>query len=269
MEVVFVDLCLKKVASREDGLKMISNLFIGTIMPFRALRFLFKEKGYWKHALVSMILNTVLYILLFYLLFYFVFPMINSWFPAHTANTFMSYLYVFCDFIVKFLAVITFFLLFVLAFNTIFFAVAAPFLDGLSLKIEKNVYDYVPAKLGLKGVVSGSYISIKNGIWLTLASLFWTLILFPLNFIIPVVGFIPGMLVGSYFLGLSFIIYSVEHRRMTKREMKDALRGSRSCILGFGLSMYWILFVPFTAILFIPAAVAAGTMLYNEHCEKL
>jgi CysZ protein len=248
--------------------KIISSLFIGIALPFRALKFLFKEKGYWKHALVSMILNTVIYVLLFYLLFSFVLPLINSWFPAHTANVFMSYLYAFCDFIVKFLAIITFFLLFVLVFNTIFFAVAAPFLDGLSLKIEKNVYAYIPPKAGIKGIVTGSYISIKNGIWLTVASLFWTLILFPLNFIIPVIGFIPGMLVGSYFLGLSFIIYSAEHRRITKRELKDALKGSRSCILGFGLSMYWILFVPFTAILFIPAAVAAGTMLYNEHCGK-
>ena len=249
-------------------MKMVSNIFIGIGLPFRALRFFFKQPGYWRYAWVSMILNTILYILLFYLLFYFVLPWVNSWFPAHTTNAFMSYLYAFIDFIVKFLVIVTFFLLFVLAFNTIFFAVAAPFLDGLSLKIEKNVYGYVPAKAGIKGVVTGSYISIKNGVWLTAASLFWTLALFPLNFIIPVVGFVPGMLVGSYFLGLSFIIYSAEHRRITKREMKDALNGNRSCILGFGLSMYWILFVPFTAILFIPAAVAGGTMLYNEHCDK-
>ena len=247
---------------------MITKLFIGIALPFRALRFMFKQPGYWKYALVSMILNTVLYILLFYLLFYFVLPWVNSWFPAHTANTFMSYLYAFCDFILKSLAVVTFFLLFVLAFNTIFFAIAAPFLDGLSLKIEKNVYGYIPAKAGIKGVVTGSYISIKNGIWLTVATLFWTLLLFPLNFIIPVIGFVPGMLVGSYFLGLSFIIYSAEHRRITKVELKNALRGNRTFILGLGLSMYWILFVPFTAIFFIPAAVAGGTMLYNEHCDK-
>jgi CysZ protein len=247
---------------------MISNLVIGIAMPFRALRFLFRQPGYWRYASVSMILNAILYIILFYLLFYFVLPWVNSWFPAHTGSEFMSYLYAFCAFIIKLLVIVTFFLLFILAFNTLFFAVAAPFLDGLSLKIEKNVYNYVPAKAGIKGVVTGSYISIKNGIWLTAMSLFWTIVLFPLNFIIPVVGFVPGMLAGAYFLGLSFIIYSAEHRRITKRELKIALSGSRSCILGFGLSMYWILFVPFTAILFIPAAVAGGTMLYNEHCDK-
>jgi CysZ protein len=243
-----------------------SSLFIGIALPFRALNFLFKHPKYWKYTFVSMILNAALYVLLFYLLFSFVIPWVSSWFPAHTTNEFMSYLYAFCDFIVNFLVIITFFLLFVLVFNAMFFAVAAPFLDGLSLKIEKNLYDYIPEKAGIKGAITGSYISIKNGIWLTIATLFWTLILFPLNFIIPVVGFVPGMLIGSYFLGLSFIIYSVEHRKITKREMKNALRGNRAHVLGFGLCMYWVLFIPFTAILFIPAAVVGGTMLYNEHC---
>ena len=249
-------------------MKMISSLLAGLALPFRALRFMCKQPKYWKYASVSMALNTLLYILLFYLLFSFVLPWVHSWFPAHTSNEFMSYLYAFCDFIVKVLVVVTFFLLFVLAFNSIFFAVASPFLDGLSLKIEKNIYDYIPAKVGIKGAVKGAYISIWNGVWMTVVSLLWTIVLFPLNFLIPLVGFVPGMLVGSYFLGLSFIIYSAEHRRITKRELKESLKGGRSCILGFGLSMYWILFVPFTAILFIPVAVAAGTMLYNERCGK-
>ncbi len=247
-------------------MKFISNLVLGIALPFRALRFLFQKPKYWRYATVSIILNIILYVLMFYLLFAFVLPWVNSWFPGHSANEFMAYIYAFVDFIVKFLIVITFFLIFVLVFNTIFFAVAAPFLDNLSLKIEENIYEFKPKKAGLKGLVKGSVISIKNGIWLTVASMIWTIILFPLNFMIPVVGFIPGMLVGAYFLGLSFIIYSAEHRMITKKELKEKIRGSRSYILGFGLSMYWILFVPFTAIFFIPAAVVGGTMLYNENC---
>ena len=250
-------------------MKIFSNLFAGTALPFKALKFLFKQPGYWKHALIPMLLNAALYVLLFYLLFHFVLPWVNSWFPTHSHSTFMSYLYGFCNFVVKFLITVTYFLVFVLTFNTMFFAITAPFLDGLSLKIEKDVYDYVPPKAGIKGAVTGSYISIKNGIWLTVATLFWTLLLFPLNFVIPVVGFLPGMLAASYFLGLSFIIYSAEHRRITKRELKEAIKGNRFCILGFGLSMYCILLVPFAAIIFIPTAVVAGTMLYNEEVLRV
>lgn len=249
-------------------MKMFSSFFVGLRLPFKGLRILFKHPKYWKYASFSMVLNTLLYVLMFYLLFHFVLPWVNSWLPASSTYHVLVYLYAFIRFVIKFMVVVTFFLLFILFFNTIFFTVASPFLDGLSLKVEKEIYNYIPAKAGLKTAIKGCYVSIENGVWLTVASLFWTIVLFPLNLIIPVVGFVPGMLAGGYLLGLSFIIYSVEHRRITKKEFKKALKGNRTLILGLGLAMYWVLFIPFTAIFFIPSAVIAGTILYNEHCNK-
>jgi len=249
-------------------MNIISDFFYGIGLPFRALKFMFKQSKYWRYASVSIIINIILYIVMFYLLFHFVIPLVDSWFPAHSSNEFLVYLYKFIEFVIKFIIVATFIIMFVLVFNTLFFSIASPFLDILSLKIEDDFYNYIPAKAGIKAVVRGCYISVKNGIWLNFMTIFWAIVLFPLNFIIPIVGFLPGMLVASYFLGLSFIIYSAEHRRITKKEFKHEIKGSRMSILGLGLVMYWILFVPFTAILFIPASVVAGTMLYNEKCEN-
>ncbi len=241
--------------------------FYGMKTPFEGVKILFSKAKYLKYAWVSALLNAVLYAFILYLLFYHVFPWVNSWFPAHTASGWLSFLYHSIEYIIKTIISLTFLVISVILFNTVFFALSAPYLDGLSLAVEKDYFGFTPGLSGVSGFAKACYVSIKNGIRLNILTIFWAVILFPLNFIIPVVGFLPGMLVGSYFLGLSFIIFSAEHRLLGKKELKDRLSGNRLGVLGLGLMMYLILFIPFSAIFFIPGAVIGGALLYNEKIE--
>ncbi len=236
-------------------------------LPFEGVKILFSKTKYLKYAWISALLNLLLYAFILYILFYFFFPWVNSWFPAHTTSGFLSFLYHFFEYIIKIIISLTLLVISVLLFNTIFFAISAPYLDGLSQAIEKDFFGFAPGSSGISSFAKSCYISIKNGIRLNLLTIFWAVLLFPLNFIIPIVGFLPGMLVGSYFIGLSFIIFSAEHRMLDKKEFKKKLSGNRIGVLGFGLIMYLILFIPFSAVIFIPGAVIGGALLYNEEIE--
>lgn len=248
-------------------MKLFSSFFSGMTLPFEGVRILFSKGKYLKYAWVSALLNTILYAMLIYLLSHFIFPWVNSWFPAHTVSGYLSFLYQSLEYIIKTIISLTFLVIFVLLFNTVFFAISAPYLDGLALAVEKDFFGFSSGSSGITDFAKSCFISIKNGIRLNLLTIFWAIVLFPLNFIIPIVGFLPGMIVGSYFLGLSFIIFSVEHRRLNKTEFKKRLSGNRIGVLGFGLTMYLILFIPFSAIIFIPGGIIGGALLYNEEIE--
>lgn len=238
-------------------------------LPFEGVNIILGRARYMRFAWFSALLNLLLYAFILYVLFYFVFPWVNSWFPAHTVSGFMSFLYHALEYIIKTVITLTLLVISIILFNTVFFAISAPYLDGLSLAIEKDFFGFIPDSSGITGFAKSCYISIKNGIRLNVLTIFWAVILFPLNFIIPIIGFLPGMLISSYFLGLSFIIFSSEHRFLSGKEFKEKLSGHRLGVLGFGLIMYLVLFIPFTAILFIPGGIVGGTLLYNEEIEGL
>ncbi|HBM15601.1 MAG TPA: hypothetical protein DD381_04540 [Lentisphaeria bacterium] len=238
------------------------------ILPFTGVRILFRRIGYFRYAWFSALLNLALYIFLVYFLFHFVFPWIDSMFGSHPDSGFLIYLYKTLEYIIKIIISLSVLVISVILFNTIFFSISAPYLDGLSLAIEKDFFGFVPEAAGISGFAKSCLMSIKNGIRLNILTLFWAIVLFPLNFIIPLVGFLPGMLVSSYFLGLSFIIFCPEHRLMNKKEFNKKLSGNRLKVLAFGFVIYLVLFIPFTAIIFIPGAIIGATILYNQEFEK-
>ena len=244
------------------------QFFIGIHKVFEGIKVLKQDHRYWKYAKVSMMLNIIFYILLFFLLFKYLLPFLDSFFPA-TVNAYFSTILSVIKWILNFLIVITTLFVSALLFNTVFFAITSPYLDGLSTLAEKDIYGFIPEHgKGIKHTIHGYYMSVWNGIWLNFLTIFWVIILFPLNFIIPVFGFLPGMLTGAYFLGMSFLIYSVEHRRLTRLEFKERISGKRMYILGFGLMTYIILLIPFAAAILIPGGILGGTMLYNEHFNE-
>jgi CysZ protein len=246
----------------------IRHFFIGIHKVFEGITVLKQERKYWKYAKVSMMLNIIFYIIIFYFLFQFLLPFLDSIFPT-SANGYLSAIFSVIKWILNFLIIITTLFVSALLFNTIFFAITSPYLDGLSILAEREIYGFIPAQgKGIKHAIHGYYMSVWNGIWLNFLTIFWVVVLFPLNFIIPIFGFLPGTLTGAYFLGMSFLIYSAEHRKMTRLEFKEKINGKRMYLLGFGLMTYIILLIPFAAAILIPGGVLGGTMLYNEYFDN-
>lgn len=246
----------------------ISSLGKGATYHAKAFRLFASKPRYWRFAAIPIALNLLLYIAFGFLFFYFGLPWVGKLVPATTAGEgIMAYIWPVLRFLLEALVTLIVLAAFLLTFTAVFFVLASPFVDMLSVKIEKDLYHFEFKDGDYWQFAKDIWMSMKNSVWMTLLSLFWTVVFLPLNFFIPVVGFIPGLVAASYFLGLSFLIYSIEHRRVKRKDFKKLFRHNRMKILGFGLVAYGILLIPFSGIVFLPVAVAAGTMLFNENMD--
>ncbi|KWW98948.1 hypothetical protein LI90_578 [Carbonactinospora thermoautotrophica] len=89
-------------------------------------------------------------------------------------------------------------------------------------------------------------------------------VLFPAGFI-PVVGqtVVPvlGTCVGGWMLALELVGVAFQRRGLRLGDRHRALRRRRALTLGVGVPVYLLCAIPFAALLVMPAAVAAGTLL--------
>jgi len=244
----------------------IADFLKGGTYPFKAFGAIIRLPSCWTWISWPVFINFLIYILLGYFYFVFLIPWVLQYLPSAESSAVLHWTYMALKTLIGTVLVILAVILFIISFTFCFFLIAPPFLDRLSLEIEKGAYSLKISEEGdWKTLFAEIALSIRNSLHLTLYMLLWTVILFPLNFLIPYVGFLPGFLVSGYYLGLSFFVYSAEHRKLSIKDLKKLAKNRKALVLGFGITTYFALFVPFLAIIFLPCAVAGGTMLYNEN----
>lgn len=143
-------------------------------------------------------------------------------------------------------------------------AFAAPFNDLLSEEVERLVTGrggppfsvrVVLADLGRTLLFEGLYMVVAGGLWV--ASL-----VAPLIGQIAV-GILSFFITGLYW-GISYIDWPASRRRRTLGfRLAMGVRHFLS-MTGFGTGVWVILFIPLVNLLFMPAAVAGGTLLYLD-----
>jgi CysZ protein len=146
-----------------------------------------------------------------------------------------------------------------------FFAIAAPFLDNMTLFIEREYYESKFKIESKSHFVLYCWSSLLRSVKIWLMMLWWAVILLPLGWLVPALGMIPFVLVMSYYFALSFLVYSAEHYQLPNRKFRALIKGKRLMILGFGLVAYFALFIPFLAIPLLPIMVISGVILFNEY----
>jgi CysZ protein len=251
-------------------LKILRNWLLefldGLNYPLRAFGLFLIKPGYWKYLVAPAMLNLLLYLLVGGVFMYFVLPLADEIFPF-VENTFLRYLYDTLEILLQLVIILTFLVFFLMTFTALSFVISIPFLDKLSLRFERERYGFEFTKETLKHHSKYLWQTTKHSIWIAFCIIFWTILLLPLNFIIPYVGFLPGLLILGYLFGVNFLIYSAEHRWLRWRELKRSLKGHRMALLGFGVTAYIFLFIPFVAVIVLPIAVIAGTMFFNERLK--
>jgi CysZ protein len=244
--------------------KKAHGFLTGAGMPFRAVGIFLKNPKYWKYLTWPIVISVILYAALGFLFFWYLMPLATDWLP-NVHNSWLRWLYDALEIIIKILYVLIVIGLFLITFTAAFMVVAAPFIDFLALRYEKDVYSFEPAKAGFKAMAGYYWTSVINNLVLGFWIVFWSIVFLPVSIFFPYFGFIAGTLVLGYLVGLTFLVFSAEHRRIPRRDFKKLLRGNRMLILGCGVVVYFLLFIPFVAIVFLPVSVLAGTIIFNEY----
>lgn len=92
--------------------------------------------------------------------------------------------------------------------------------------------------------------------------------LFVVSLFLPVIGQILLIICMGYFLGLSYIVCSANRNGTTIAQLKKAAAKKSFIILGFGIPSYFLLMIPFAAIIFLPCLVLGGSELFNNELKE-
>lgn len=153
----------------------------------------------------------------------------------------------------------------VLSLSTI---IAAPFNDALSEEVEARAGLRAPtafswAKLARDAVRTVFLEAFKLGMYLVVM-----LPLFVLSLLLPVAGQIVYSVFAFFFtatyLSLDYIDWPASRRGTSIATRLGFVRKNLPIMLGFGAGVWLFLFIPFVNLLFMPAAVAGGTLLYLD-----
>jgi CysZ protein len=160
-------------------------------------------------------------------------------------------------------------LLVVYTFTAVTLAIGSPFYERISRKVEARLGGIdSPVELAFwPGLGRG----ILDGLRVLLATLGVALLLFGFGFI-PLIGqtVVPvlGALAGGWFIALELSGFAFEARAITGTQKRRMLRADRATTLGFGVATYLVFFIPFSAVIMMPAAVAGGTMLARRSIPR-
>lgn len=232
--------------------------------PFYVLRgaaFLRDNRVLWKYAAAPLAISTavlgVSYILLYHFLKKLLSPYISeAWYVQ------ILYYVLLVVFVVLF-AVIFFFL-----FSRVASALAAPFNEVISQKTEELVLgSFVETPFSMMQLVRDSTRSIVHSfriLGLYVGMLVAALLLLLIPGAGPLLFSAAGALLSAYMFAYEYLGYCMDRRRFTFSEKRAFFRSHFRSVMGFGLGSVAVATVPVVNLLFIPAAVIGGTLLFLE-----
>jgi uncharacterized protein involved in cysteine biosynthesis len=143
---------------------------------------------------------------------------------------------------------------------------AAPFLDALSLRVERLVTGHVveSGESGVGGLARDIRRSLAGEIQRMLFFLSIWVVLFGVGFVVPGAHLITGPLLLALTIGLlplEYSGYTLDRRQVVFRDRRSWLRAHWPRMAGFGSAAFLACFVPGMNLVMMPVLVVAGTLL--------
>lgn len=157
-------------------------------------------------------------------------------------------------------------LLMVVAFTTVTLTLGAPIYDKITELVEKELGNAPEAPD--ESLMASMWRAVRQALVIVTLSLLVTVLVFAIGFI-PVAGQVIGIVLaavlGGWLLALEMVTGSFDRRGMlTIRERHRQMKTRRMRVLGFAVPTYFLLAIPFVAVVVFPAATAAGTILTRD-----
>jgi CysZ protein len=232
--------------------------------PFYVIRgalFLWAHRVLWKYAAAPTAIGVLILGGSYWLLYY----LLSRFFDAYAGGAwYQQVLY----YLLLLGAAVLLSVVFFFVFTRVASALASPFNDLVSQKTEEIVSGtYHDTPFSVLQLLKDSARSIVHsfkvlGIYLAL------LIAALLLLLIPGVGALlytgAGALISSYMFAYEYLGYPMDRRRFTWKNKQNFLRSRFRSVIGFGLGNIVVASIPFLNLLFIPAAVVGGTLLFLD-----
>ncbi len=157
-------------------------------------------------------------------------------------------------------------LLMVVAFTTVTLTLGSPIYDKITDLVEEELGD---APEGTDESLMASFRrSVRQSLVIVLASLLVTVTVFGVGFV-PLAGQVIGpvlaALLGGWLLAIELVAGAFDRRGMLSLRERHRHMGTRRMrVLGFAVPTYFLLAIPFVAIVVFPAATAGGAILTRD-----
>lgn len=145
--------------------------------------------------------------------------------------------------------------------------IASPFNDALSREVERLVSgDAAPPGAAAVPLLR----DLARAVWLEVAKLLvYGATMAPLLLVgiwVPAVGSVvtspAALLLSMSFLAIDYVDWPAARRNWPVRRRLSLLRRDTAQMLGFGLGVWVAMLVPLLNLMFMPAAVAGGTLMF-------
>ncbi|WP_017576247.1 EI24 domain-containing protein [Nocardiopsis kunsanensis] len=158
------------------------------------------------------------------------------------------------------------FLVFVVSFTTVTLAVGAPVYDKIGELVEEELGG-APEEPD-ESLTASVLRAIRQSVVIVLVSLAVTLLVFLIG-LVPFVGWIAGPVLaavtGGWLLGIELVANAFDRRGLLRlKDRHRSMSTRRLRVLGFTVPTYFLLAVPFLAVVVFPAATAGATMLARD-----
>jgi CysZ protein len=143
--------------------------------------------------------------------------------------------------------------------------IAAPFNDALSEAVEDILTSRHAAPFSFRRMVADVVRTIRLELLKVVVYVAVIGPMFVVSFLIPGVGQIVSLAafaLTAVYLGVDYIDWPAARRDWSVRDRVDFVRRELPAVAGFGTGVWVLLFIPLVNLLFMPAAVAGGTMLF-------
>jgi CysZ protein len=240
---------------------LAERLFPSPLYTLKGALFIWTHRVLWKYAAAPLFISTVI-LGIAYMVIYSSFSRLVS--PYANEEWYWQILYYVLPVIVTILLMVIVFFV----FTRVASAIAAPFNDLISEKTEELTR-------GTFGETPFSFIRLLKDSVRSIAHSFKILGIYVAILVaglpillIPAAGGLLytalGALLSAYMLAYEYLGYPMDRRRFSFSEKRRFLRSHFRSTMGFGLGNLAVASIPVINLLFIPAAVVGGTLLFLD-----
>ena len=244
---------------------MITDYMKGMSYIGQGLRVFFHDKESWRYALFPLSLLFVVYFFLFWGMIG-----LSGWFAEKISQAmtglpgWLSWLGNVISGLSYLAGIVAALLILGTTVCTLYEIFGGLFFDSLVDHYETRKYGPRQTKntwsANLKYCIESILLGIQTAI--VFCGLFFVSLFF------PVFGQIVLVICMGHFLGLSYIFCSANRNGVTLAGLKKIAGKKTFVILGYGITCYLLLLIPFLALLILPGLVLGGSELFNSEIKN-